>query len=275
MRTTNYPSDLTDAQFARLAPLLPKAKPGGRPRKVNLHDVVDAILYVNRTGCQWRQLPKDYGPWSTAYDYFRKWRAAGVWQQLNDALREQVRTKAGRKKTPKTAAPDSQSAKAGGSGGEVGYDAGKKVTGRKRHLLVDSLGLLLAVLVTAAAVTDARAAADLLAALPLDQWPRLRVIWADSAYATAALAEEVAFWGRYELAVVRRPKGAVGWVLVPKRWVVERTFAWLLRFRRHARDDERRTDSSEAMIYVSMIHVMLHRLAPEANRHPFKYRRAA
>jgi putative transposase len=275
MRTTNYPSDLTDAQFARLAPLLPAAKPGGRPRSVHLHTVVNAILYVNRTGCQWRQLPKDYGPWSTAYDYFRKWRQAGVWQQLNDALREQVRQKAGRKKTPKTAALDSQSAKAGGSGGETGYDAGKKITGRKRHILVDSLGLLLAVLVTAAAVTDARAAADLLAALPLDQWPRLRVIWADSAYGTAALAEEVAFWGRYELVVVRRPEGATGWVLVPKRWVVERTFAWLLRFRRHARDYERRTDSSEAMIYVSMIHVMLHRLAPEVNRHPFKYRSAA
>src|SRR5262245_14529844 len=275
MRTTNYPSDLTDAQFARLAPLLPKAKPGGRPRTVNLHDVVDAILYVNRTGCQWRQLPRDYPPWSTAYDYFRKWRAAGVWQRVNDALREQVRRKAGRKRTPKAAALDSQSAKAAGSGGESGYDAGKKVTGRKRHLLVDSLGLLLAVLVTAASVTDARAAADLLAALPLDQLPRLAVVWADSAYATAALAEEVAFWGRYRLEVVRRPAGAAGWVLVPKRWVVERTFAWLLRFRRHARDYERRTDTSEAMIYVSMVHVMLHRLEPEANRRPFKYRRAA
>jgi putative transposase len=275
MKSTDYPSDLTDAQFARIAPLLPKAKPGGRPRKVDLHGVVNAILYVNRTGCQWRALPKDYGPWSTAYDYFRKWRAAGVWHRVNDALREQVRRKTGRKRTPKTAALDSQSAKAGGSGGESGYDAGKKVTGRKRHLLVDSLGLLLAVLVTAASVTDARAAADVLAALPLEQLPRLAVVWADAAYATEALAEEVAFWGRYELVVVRRPAGAKGWVLVPKRWVVERTFAWLLRFRRHGRDYERRTDSSEAMIYVSMIHVMLHRLEPEANRHPFKYRRAA
>jgi putative transposase len=272
---TGYPSDLTDAQFARIAPLLPAAKPGGRPRKVDLRGVVNAILYVNRTGCQWRALPRDYGPWSTAYDYFRKWRSAGVWQKLNDALREQVRKKAGRKRTPKAASLDSQSAKAGGSGGETGYDAGKRVVGRKRHLLVDSLGLLLAVLVTAASVTDARAAADLLAALPLDQLPRLRVVWADSAYATEALAAEVAFWGRYELVVVRRPEGAQGWVLVPKRWVVERTFAWLLRYRRHGRDYERRTESSEAMIYVSMIHVMLRRLDPEANRHPFKYRQVA
>src|SRR5437588_11005047 len=111
MRTTNYPSDLTDAQFARLAPLLPAAKPGGRPRKVNLHDVVNAILYVDRTGCQWRALPVDYGPWSTAYDYFRKWRLDGTWQRLNDALREQVRRRAGRKRTPRTAALDSQTAK--------------------------------------------------------------------------------------------------------------------------------------------------------------------
>jgi putative transposase len=275
MKTTDYPSDLTDAQFARIAPLLPAAKPGGRPRTVSLHGVLNAILYVNRTGCQWRALPRDYGPWSTAHDYSRKWRAAGVWQKVNDALRERVRKKAGRKKTPKAAALDSQSAKAGGSGGETGYDAGKKISGRKRHPLVDSLGLLLAVLVTAASVTDARAAADLLAALPLDQLPRLAVVWADSAYATAALAEGVAFWGQYELAVVRRPGGAKGWVLVPQRWVVERTFAWLLRFRRHARDYERRTDSSEAMVYLSLIHVMLHRLEPETNRHPFKYRHAA
>jgi transposase len=275
MKSTNYPSDLTDAQFARIAPLLPKAKPGGRPRTVNLHDVVNAILYVDRTGCQWRALPVDYGPWSTAYDYFRKWRLDGTWQRLNDALRVQVRKKAGRRRTPKTAALDSQSAKAGGSGGETGYDAGKKVSGRKRHLLVDSLGLLLAVLVTAASVSDARAAANLLAALPLEQLPRLAVVWADGAYATAALAEEVAFWGRYELVIVRRPEGATGWVLVPKRWVVERTFAWLLRYRRLGRDYERRPESSEAMIYVGMIHVMLRRLEPEPRRHPFKYRQAA
>jgi putative transposase len=275
MKSTDYPSDLTDAQFARLAPLLPAAKPGGRPRTVNLHDVVNAILYVDRTGCQWRALPKDYGPWSTAYDYFRKWRTDGTWQRINDALREQVRKKAGRKRTPRTAALDSQTAKAGGSGGESGYDPAKRTTGRKRHLLVDSLGLLLAVLVTAASVTDARAAADLLAALPLDQLPRLAVIWADSAYATEALAEEVAFWGRYRLEVVRRPEGAAGWVLVPKRWVVERTFAWLLRWRRLGRDYERRPGSGEAMIYAGMISVMLHRLEPEPRRHPFKYRCAA
>jgi putative transposase len=275
MKTTDYPSDLTDAQFARIAPLLPAAKPGGRPRTANLHDVVNAILYVDRTGCQWRALPKDYGPWSTAYDYFRKWRTDGTWQQVHDALREQVRQEAGKEPTPSAASLDSQSAKAGGAGGERGFDAGKKTHGRKRHLLVDTLGLLLVVLVTAASVPDAHAAADVLALLPLDQFPRLRVVWADSAYNTAALAAEVAFWGQYRLEIVSRPPGAAGWVLVPKRWVVERTFGWLLRWRRLGRDYERLTRSSEAMIYIGMISVMLHRLEPERRAHPFKYRQAA
>jgi transposase len=154
MKTTDYPSDLTDAQFARLEPLLPKAKPGGRPREVNLHDVVNGILYVNRAGCQWRMLPADYPPWSTCYDYFRKWRNDGTWQKVNDALRGLVRQKAGKEPTPSAAAIDSQSAKAGGAGGEQGFDAAKRTHGRKRHVLVDTLGLVLAVLVTAAAVTS-------------------------------------------------------------------------------------------------------------------------
>src|SRR5262245_21388863 len=175
MKSTNYPSDLTDAQFARLEPLLPRAKPGGRPRSVNLHDILNGILYVNRTGCQWRALPKDYPPWSTVYDYFRKWRQDGTWPTINDALREQTRRQAGRRRSPRTASIDSQSVKAGGSGGVTGYDPAKKISGRKRHLLVDSLGLLLAVVVTVASVTDARAAVDVLGCMPLEQLPRLRV----------------------------------------------------------------------------------------------------
>jgi putative transposase len=273
MKTTDYPSDLTDAQFAILEPLLPPAKPGGRPRSVNLHDVVDAILYVNRTGCQWRALPKDYPPWSTAYDYFRKWRRQGTWEALNEALRPRVRVRAGRNRSPRTAYVDSQSVKAGGCGGAAGYDAGKKITGRKRHLVVDSLGLLLAVMVTAASVPDARAAADLIGGLPMDRLPRLRQFWADAIYGTAALFAEVAFWGRFVLGIVRRPVGSKGWVLLPKRWVVERTFAWLLRFRRHSREYERETATSEAMVYVSMISVMLHRLAPERRKCKFRYRK--
>jgi putative transposase len=275
MRTTNYPSDLTDEQFAVLEPLLPRAKPGGRPRTVNLHDIIDAILYVNRTGGQWRALPSDYPPWSTAYDYFRKWRKDGTWQAINDALRDRVRKKAGRKRSPRTAYLDSQSVKASGVGGETGYDGGKKVKGRKRHLVVDSLGLLLAVMVTGAGVSDPRGALDLVGLLPLHRLPRLRVIWADAAYAVGYLVREVAEWGQYALGIVRRPEGVKGWVLLPKRWVIERTFGWLLRFRRHARDYERETESSEAMICVSMITMMLHRLAPEKNKYPFRYAHAA
>jgi putative transposase len=210
MKSTDYPGDLTDAQFARLEPHLPKARPGGRPRQVNLHDVVTAILYVDRTGCRWRAPPKEYGPWSTAYDDSRKWRTDGTWQKVNDQLREQVRRKAGRQKAPEVAALGSQSAEAGGSGGGAGHGAGKKVTGRKRPLLVGSLGLLLAALVTAASVTDARAAAEVLAALPLGQLPRLAVIRADSAYGPAALAEGAAGWSRSKLGVVRRPGGGGG-----------------------------------------------------------------
>lgn len=274
MRTTNYPSDLTDAQFALLEPLLPQAKPGGRPRSVNLHASVNAILYVNRTGCQWRALPKDYPPWSTAYDYFRKWRKDGTWQAINDTLRGRVRARAGRQESPRTAYLDSQSVKGGGAGGESGYDPAKKITGRKRHLVVDSLGLVIAVLVTGAGWTDSRAALDLLGILPLQLLGRLRVIWADSVYATKALFAEVAWWGLYQLGIVRRPEGVKGWIHLPKRWVVERTFGWLLRYRRHSRDYERETESSEAMIHVSMISLMLHRLAPETNRYPFRYAHA-
>jgi putative transposase len=273
MKSTDYPSDLTDAQFAILEPLLPPAKPGGRPRSVNLHDVVDAILYVNRTGCQWRALPKDYPPWSTAYDYFRKWRQQGAWEDINEALRPRARAKAGRHPSPRTAYLDSQSVKAGGAGGASGYDAGKKITGRKRHIVVDSLGLLLAVMVTAASVRDAVAAADLIGGLPMERLSRLRRFWADTAYGTVTLLAEVAFWGRYLLGIIRRPLGSKGWILLPKRWVVERTFAWLLRFRRHSRDYERETQTSEAMVYVSMISVMLHRLAPERTQYRFRYRK--
>jgi putative transposase len=275
MRTTDYPSDLTDAQFALLEPLLPRAKPGGRPRSVNLHDIVNAILYVNRTGGQWRALPKDYGPWSTAYDYFRKWRQDGTWQKINDALRDQVRKKAGRKRSPRTAYVDSQSVKGGGAGGATGYDGGKKIRGRKRHLIVDSLGLILAVMVTGAGVSDPRAAMDLLGLLPLHRFGRLRVIWADAVYAAGYLFREVAEWGQYVLGIVRRPEGVKGWIHLPKRWVIERTFGWLLRFRRHSRDYEREEESSEAMILVSMISIMLHRLAPESAPYPFRYRHAA
>jgi putative transposase len=237
LRATHYPGDLTGARFARPAPLRPKAEPGGRPRTVDPPGGLDAIPSVNRTGCPGRPLPKGYGPWGTADDYFRKWRQAGGGRTVNDARRAQVRKTAGGKKAPTAAALDSRPATAGGSGGETGYGAGRGASGRKRHLPVGSLGRPLAVPVTAAAA--------------------------------------VAAWGRYEPVVVRRPAGARGWARAPQRRAAERAVARLLRDRRHARDGGRRTDPSAAMIDGSMAHVMPHRREPEANRHPFKYRRAA
>jgi putative transposase len=188
-------------------------------------------------------------------------------------LRPRTREKAGRDRSPRTAYGDSQSVKAGGSGGATGYDAGKTITGRKRHLVVDSLGLLLAVMVTAASKRDAVATADLIGSLPMALLLRLRRFWADTAYGTVALLAEVAFWGRYLLGIVRRPPGSKGWILLPRRWGVERTLAWLLRFRRHSRDYERETPTSEAMVYVSMISILLHRLAPERTQYRFRYQK--
>jgi putative transposase len=272
MRTSCYPTDLTDDQWALVEPLLPMAKPGGRPRSTDLRAAVDGCLYRTKAGCQWRMLPADFPPWSTVHTYYRAWRLDGTWQAVHDALVPQVRAKAGRAPTPATAYLDSQSVKAAGAGGKVGYDAGKKVSGRKRHVIVDSLGLLLVAFVTAASVSDPTGAEDALALLPLDRLPRLKRIWADAAYGARRVAEAVAFWGRYVLEVVRRPEGATGWVLLPKRWVVERTFAWLGRYRLLNREYERSTDSSETNLYLAMTHLMLQRLYPRRRKRSQRFR---
>jgi putative transposase len=268
-----YPSDLTDAQWQLIEPLLPAAKPGGRPRKTDIREVVSALFYINREGCSWRALPHDFPPWRTAYDYFAAWKQDGTWEQLNGALRRQVRVAAGRPHTPSTASLDSQSVKATQAADSRGYDGAKKVTGRKRHILVDSLGLLLAVLVTTADVADAVAAKEVLAQAPEARFPRLRAVRADSAYGRYGLADWVAKGCHFLLELVKRPLAVVGFVLLPKRWVVERTFAWLGRYRRHSRDYERQTASSEAMIQISMIHRMVQRLRPKPNQERFHYRK--
>jgi putative transposase len=267
-----YPSDVTDAQWSLLEPLIPPARPGGRPREVDIREVVNALFYRNREGCTWRALPHDFPPWKTVYNYFQDWQLDGTWEKLLKVLRERVRLAAGREATPQVAVLDSQSVKTTPAGGPKGYDPAKKVTGRKRHIAVDTMGLLLAVVVTAADVPDAVGAKAVLKQLTKRSFPRLEVMRADSAYAKYGLPAWVRRFKHFVLELVRRPAKAVGWLLLPKRWVVERTFAWLGRYRIHSRDYERLTSSSEAQVRISMIHFLLRRATKTRSKYPFRYK---
>ncbi len=274
MRTTSYPSDVSDDPWALIEPLIP-VYPGGRPRTTNMRDVMDAILYLLRTDCPWRYLPKDFPPRSTVWRYFDEWRFNGTLDRLHDRLRQKVRA-AEKPYSPRTTASvDSQSVDTTSGGEQRGRDNAKNVDGRKRHLVVDSMGLLLAVLVTAADVDDAAAAPELLGRLEGQPVGKVRRMFADSKYHNYALYEWVEDHADWDVDIVRRPKGKKGWVKLPLRWTVERTFAWLGKCRRLTKDREKTVRSSEAYVKLAMISLMLNRLKPKGADATFQYRPAA
>jgi len=260
MRRTPYPTDLTDAEWERLLAHLPPAKPRGRPRKHSIREILDAIFYVVRAGCAWRMLPHDLPPWGTVYYWFRRWRLDGLWQRILVALRRATRQNQGREPEPSAAIIDSQSVRiAEESGGIKGYDAGKNVPGRKRHVLVDTSGLLLAGRVTPADTSDIRGARELLARLA-SLMPRLELIWADGAYAGEKLRQWCEEWTGWRLEVVKRNPEHSTFEALPRRWVVERSIGWICRNRRLAKDYERKVQTSECWMKVAMIRLMLKRL---------------
>jgi putative transposase len=273
MRNHTYPSDVTDEQWGLIEPLIP-VYPGGRPRKTDVRDVLDAILYLLRTGCQWRYLPKDFPPKSTVWRYFDEWRHNGTLDEIHDRLRKKVRTQEKPYAPRTTASVDSQSVATTSGGEQRGRDNAKNVDGRKRHIVVDSMGLLLAVLVTAADVDDAKAAALVFARLEGQPMSRVGRMFADSKYHNHALYRWVDEHARWELVIVRRPDGEQGWVKLPIRWTVERTFAWLGKCRRLSKDRERSVLSAEAFIKLAMIHHMLNWLEPKETDAEFHYRKA-
>jgi transposase len=255
-----YASDLTDAEWALIARKMPRRRALGRPRQVDLREVVQAIFYILSTGCQWRALPSEFPPYSTVQGYFYAWRDTGRWHSIVRALVRQARRKLGRKPTPTAAVIDSQSASTTQAGGPRGFDPGKRVHGRKRHIVTDINGLLLAVHVHPANVQDVHGAVPLLGFLR-DRFPRLRHIFADRVYRGKQLLNALSHRGLWNIEIVERPLGVKGFQLLPRRWVVERTFAWFGRCRRLARDFEGSASTEVAWLLVAHLRLLTRRLA--------------